>query len=142
VEARAEEVKQKLIALDRRKRDALARQRETEAKLGQERYHLGQAEAHRSRLLTDLANGDVEVVGWAEAEIEKADAEMVSHKRFIESYTATLAKTEEELTAVRNDLHELDREVLERQRAEKFEAAKGRIAKRLADAGDVLENAR
>jgi chromosome segregation ATPase len=140
----ADRLTERLTDLDRRKREGLRAKIAAEGNLAREQNDLRTAEASRKTYVEFLGNheNDAAMTGYLENEIDRLDAEITSHKRLIESYSAALARVTADLDQVRVEWNALDREVEERERAEKFEVGKSRIAKKLADAGDVLDNAR
>ncbi len=141
---RSKQVKERLIDLDRTKREALRAKIAAEGNLAREQNDLRTAEESRKtyvELLSDQRN-DLATEGYLHSEIDRLDSEITSHKRLIEAHSAALAKDVGVLERVRVEWNELDREVEVRERAQRFEQGKERIAARYADAGDCLEKLR
>jgi hypothetical protein len=137
----AEEVKERLTDLDRRKRDALKRKAEVNGKLDHERNRLYTDETNRKGNLELLAGANDDAMrGYLENEIDGLDESIRSHKRLIEAYEAVQSNIVAELDAIRVRWTDLDKAVVAQERAEKFEAGKTRIAARLADIAEKIED--
>src|SRR5215471_7876039 len=117
-----EEVKQQLINLDRRRREAAARKREIDGKLNHERNRLYTDEANRKGNLELLAGADDDAMrGYLENEIDGLDESIRSHKRLIEALKVALEKITAEAQKVDHEWKELDDRVEAQERAKKFE---------------------
>jgi hypothetical protein len=138
-----EEVKERLIDLDRRRRDAAARKRETGGKLDHERNRLYTDEADRRGKLELLAGADDDAMrGYLENEIDGLDESIRSHKRLIEALESALAKVTAEVEQVNREWKALDEAVEAQERAERFQEWKVEVERRYNTASDNLDAAR
>jgi hypothetical protein len=135
-------IKEQLTNLDRRRRDAGAKRRDTEQKLQNERLNLTCAESQRAELLPDLTHDDVAVNCWAANELDRIDSDILARKRLIEALEASLAKIVVEVDQVDREWKALDEAVEAQERAERFEQWKVTQAGRYATASELLDRVR
>jgi len=133
---------QRAIALERLNAKA-SEQHQFEVALEQARTWLGEAQSRREGYVKELATApDVATTGFLEEQIDEADREVTSHKRFIESHELRLAKITDEAEVLRLEYVELDRQVKEQAKAAAFEAGKAALTKLFCDADSRLHEIR
>lgn len=119
----ADDVKEGLIDIDRRRREAWKRKSEVQDKLGLERNRLLTDEADRKGKLGLLAGAEDDAMrGYLENEIDELDKSIAAHRRMIEAYEGAVAKTDIELKNIQEQLNALNKAVEDQERRESFES--------------------
>lgn len=139
----ANDVRERLTEIDRRRRELWKRQSEVKDKRDLEQNRLLTDEANRKGNLELLAGAeDDAMAAYLQNEVDELDKRIAAHRRMIEAYNGAVAKIDAELKIVTDQLTALNKEVEANERALELEAWTGHYERAAKEALEALDTAR